>query len=141
MRFLDSNIFVYAYYKPNKVLSEKEETLKEEAKKIIQSISQGKEQVTTTVVHISEVVNILKHGVEKEMLTKTILGLFMSDNIVILDVTKDAYFAAVALGDDLKLEPNDSLAVDIMRQNDITEIYSFDGHFNKIAGITRLPTI
>ena len=37
--------------------------------------------------------------------------------------------------------PNDALAVDIMRQNDVTEIYFFDEHFNRVEGINRLPTI
>jgi predicted nucleic acid-binding protein len=55
MRFLDTTIFIYAYYKPKKTLNEKEkEAMKEQAKKIISSISQGKEQVMTTVVHVSE---------------------------------------------------------------------------------------
>jgi uncharacterized protein len=141
MRFLDANIFIYAYYKPKKQLSEKEETMKEQAKEIISNISQGKEQVITTVVHISEVVNILKNGMPKNVLTQTILGLFMLDNVTILDVTKDAYFAAIAIGEDLKLEPNDALAVDIMRQNGIREIYSFDEHFNRIDGLTKLPIL
>jgi predicted nucleic acid-binding protein len=61
--------------------------------------------------------------------------------VKIMDVTKDAYFAATELGDDLKLEPNDALAVDVMRQNGIIEIYSFDDHFNQIDGITRLPNL
>lgn len=141
MKFLDANIFIYAYYRPKKDLSEKEEAMKEQAKKIISNISQGKEQVITTVVHISEIVNILKNGMPKDLLTQTLLGLFMLDNLTILDVTKDSYFAAIAIGEDLKLEPNDALAIDIMRQNDIREIYSFDEHFNKIEGINRLPTI
>jgi predicted nucleic acid-binding protein len=101
----------------------------------------GKEQALTTVIHISEIVNILKNGMSKEALTKTILGLFMMGNITILDVTRDEYFAAVAIGGDLELEPNDALAVDIMRQNAVTEIYSFDEHFSKVSGITRLPKI
>jgi uncharacterized protein len=141
MKFLDANIFIYAYYKPRKQLSEKEAAMKNLAKEIISSISQGKEQVITTVVHISEVVNILKNGMPKEVLTQTILGLFMLDNVTILDVTKDAYFAAIAIGEDLKLEPNDALAVDIMRQKGIREIYSFDEHFNRIDGITKLPLL
>lgn len=141
MRFLDANIFIYAYYKPKKALTEKEDALKEEAKKIIRDLSSGKEQAITTVVHVSEMVNILKHCMSKDLLTKTILGLFMLDNLEILDVTKDGYFAAVAIGEDLNLEPNDALAVDVMRQYGIREIYSFDGHFNKIDGINRLPTI
>jgi uncharacterized protein len=141
MRFLDANIFIYAYYKPKKQLIEKEHQMKQNAKTIISNISKGKEDIMITVVHISEAANILKHGLPQEQLTTIIRGLFMIDNVKIMDVTKDAYFAATELGEDLKLEPNDALAVDIMRQNNLTEIYSFDEHFNKIDGITRLPSI
>ena len=141
MRFLDANIFIYAYYKPKRTLTEKEEAIKEESKNIITNISAGKEQVLTTVVHISEIVNILKNGMTKDLLTKTILDLFMLDNVIIKDVTKEEYFAAVAIGEDLKLEPNDALAIDVMRQNGVKEIYSFDEHFNEISDITRLPIL
>ncbi len=141
MRFLDANIFIYAYYRPKRTLTEKEEAIKEEAKNIISNISAGREQVLTTVVHISEIVNILKNGLPKDLLTKTILGLFMLDNVIIKEVTKEGYFAAVAIAEDLKLEPNDALAADIMRQNGVKEIYSFDEHFNKINDVTRLPIL
>ena len=63
----------------------------------------------------------------------------MLDNVKIMGVTPEAYFAATELGDDLKLEANDALGVDFMRQNDVKEIYSFDEHFNEIEGIKRLP--
>jgi predicted nucleic acid-binding protein len=141
MRFLDANIFIYAYYKPKKQLTEKENQMKEQAKKIISDVSKGKEDVMITVVHVSEAVNILKHGMPQDQLTLIIRGLFMLDNVKVIDVSKDAYFAAAELGEDLKLEPNDALAVDMMRQNGVVEIYSFDEHFNKIDGITRLPSI
>jgi predicted nucleic acid-binding protein len=141
MRFLDANIFIYAYYRSKKQLTQKEEAMKDQAKRIVSNISQGKEQVTTTVVHISEIVNILKNGIPKDQLTQISLGLFMLNNMKIVDVTKDAYFAAAELGQDLKLEPNDALAVDIMRQNEITEIYSFDEHFTNIDGIIKLPIV
>jgi len=141
MRFLDANIFVYAYYKPKKQLTEKERQMKQHAKTIISNVSKGKEDIMITVVHVSEVANILKHGMPPDQLTTIIRGLFMLDNVKIMDVTKDAYFAATELGEDLKLEPNDALAVDVMRQNDIAEIYSFDEHFNQIDGITRLPSL
>lgn len=141
MKFLDANVFIYAYYKPKKLLSEKEEAMKIQAQNIIRAVSQGKEQVTTTVVHISEIVNILKNGLPRELLSQTILGLFMLDNVTILDVTKEGYFAAVELSDDYKLDPNDALALDVMRQNGIRDIYTFDEDFSKIEGITTLPTI
>ncbi|MCW3999041.1 MAG: type II toxin-antitoxin system VapC family toxin [Candidatus Bathyarchaeota archaeon] len=141
MRFLDANIFVYAYYKAKKPLSQKEQAMKEQAQNIIRSVSEGKEEITTTVVQLSEVVNILKHGMPKDSLTRVILGLFMLDNVKIVDVTRDGYFAAVELSEDYSFDPNDALALDVMRQNGIAEVYSFDDHFSKIEGIKRLPVV
>jgi len=141
MRFLDANVFIYAYYKPKKQLTQKEMQMKEQAKKIITNVSQGKENVIITVVHVSEMVNILKHGMRPDQVTAIIRGLFMLDNVRILDVTRDAYFAETELGDDLKLEANDALAIDVMRLNNIREIYSFDEDFDQIEGIVRLPII
>jgi hypothetical protein len=141
MRFLDANVFIYAYYKPKKQLTQKEKQMKEHAKKIISGVSQGKEEVVMTVVHVSEIVNILKHGMPLDQLTTIVRGLFMLDNVKIMSVTREAYFAATELGDDLKLEANDALAVDVMRLNNIKEIYSFDEDFDQIEGITRLPTL
>ena len=139
MRFLDANVFVYAYYRPRRRLTEKEKRMKDEAKRIITAVSEGKEQVALTVVHLSEVVNILKHGMPLEDLTDFVLGLFMLDNVEIRGVSREAYFAAAELGGDLKLDPNDALAVDFMRVNDIGEIYSFDEDFDRVEGISRLP--
>jgi len=141
MRFLDANIFIYAYYKPKKQLTQREKQMKEQAKQIIGNVSQGKEEVTMTVVHLSEIVNILKQGMPLDQLNKIIRGIFMLDNVKIHGVTREAYFAAAELGEDLKLEANDALAVDIMRLNDIREIYSFDEDFEQIEGMSRLPKL
>lgn len=141
MRFLDANVFIYAYYKPKKQLTQKEKQMKDHAKKIISDVSQGKEEVMMTVVHLSEAVNILKHGMLLERLTNVILGLFMLDNVKIHGVSREAYFAATELGADLKLDPNDALAVDVMRLNRIKEVYSFDEDFDEIEGISRLPRL
>lgn len=141
MRFLDANVFIYAYYRPRKQLTQKEKEMKGHAKKIISEVSQGREEVIMTVVHLSEVVNILKHGMSPERLSSFILGLFMLDNVKIHGVSRGAYFAAAELGDELKLDPNDTLAVDVMRLNNIGEIYSFDEGFDQIEGISRLPKL
>src|SRR3972149_1072896 len=87
MKFLDANVFIYAYYKPKKQLTQKEKQMKEE--------------VIMTVVHVSEIVNILKHGMPLDQLTAIIRGLFMLDNVRIVGVTREEYFAATELGDDL----------------------------------------
>lgn len=141
MKFLDANIFVYAYYKSGRQLTNKERVMKERAKRIITKINEGKVQVTTTIVHISEAVNILKHGMSLQNLTKVVLGLFMLDNVKILTVAREMYFEAVELGGDLKLDPNDALAIDAMKNSDINKIYSFDADFDKVEEITRLPQI
>jgi predicted nucleic acid-binding protein len=139
MRFLDANVFIYAYYKPRKQLTQKERQMKEHAKRIISGVSGGKEEVMMTVVHVSEMVNILKHGMPLGQLTGVVRGLFMLDNVKIVGVTTGVYFAAAELGDDLKLEANDALAVDVMRLNGISEVYSFDEDFDRIEGVARLP--
>jgi predicted nucleic acid-binding protein len=141
MKFLDTNIFIYAYYKPKKQLTQKEQQMKTLSQKIISDISQAKEQVITTVVHVSEVANILKHGLPREQLTTILQGLFMANNIKIEGVSAQAYFAAVELGEELNLEANDALAVDVMRQNIVEEIYSFDEHFDNLQNIKRLPKL
>ena len=141
MRFLDANIFIYAYYKPKKQLTQREKQMKERAKQIISNISQGKEEVAITVVTLSEIVNILKHGMPLDQLTKIIRGIFMLDNVKIHGVTRETYFAAAELGEDLRLEANDALAVDVMRMNNIEEIYSFDEDFDQIEGVSRLPKL
>ena len=141
MRFLDANVFVYAYYKPKRQLSQKEKQMKEYAKKIISDMSEEEEELLTTVVHLAEIVNILKHGMPLERLNNLVLGLFMLDNLRIYGVSREAYFAATELGDDLRLESNDALAVDVMRQNNVKEMYSFDEDFNGIEGISRLPKL
>lgn len=138
-RFLDSNIFIYAYYKPHKPLTQKEKQMKQQAQEILTAMTKGKEQATTTVIHLSETANILKHAMTTEQLTRLLRALYMHDNITIHGVTRETYLAAVELADDLKLEPNDALAIDTMKQNNITEIYTFDQDFDNIQGITKLP--
>jgi len=139
MKFLDANVFIYAYYKPKKQLTDKEKQMKEQAKKIITDISQGQEKALITVVHLAEIVNILKHGMPLEKLTELIRGLLMLENIKVQSVTRESYFLANELGDDLKLEANDALAIGTMRLNNVTEIFTFDSDFDYIEGITKIP--
>jgi len=139
MRFLDANVFIYAYYKSKRSLTPKEQFMKNQAKEILNRVNEGKEEVMTTVVHVAETVNILKHGMPLESLVNLILSLFMLDNLKIIGVNRETYFAATELGRDLKLEPNDALITEIMKANDIKEVYSFDKDLEKIEGITRLP--
>ena len=137
MRFFDANVFIYAYYKPKRELTEKEKQMKEHAKEIIRRINEG-EEVIMTVVHLSEVANILKRALSMEDLYSLLIGLFSMDNVKIVDVTTEDYFGAVELISELKMDPNDCLAVSVMRRENINEIYSFDRGFDGVAGIIRI---
>lgn len=139
MRFLDANVFIYAYYKPTRELTEKEKQMKEQAKDTITRINEG-EEVITTVVHLSEVSNILKRALSMEDLYSLLIGLFSMDNVRIVDVTaEDDYLGAIEMMSELKMDPNDCLAVDVMRCEDRNEIYSFDRGFDGVVGIIRIP--
>jgi predicted nucleic acid-binding protein len=141
MKFLDSNVFIYAFYKPKRQLNASEKAMKDSSKRTISNIINGKETVLTTVVHLSEIINILKHSFPVKQLAEIVAGLLISDNIEVLGVGKEEYLAATELGQDFGLDSNDALAVQVMQTKGLTEIYSFDKAFEKVEGITRLPII
>ncbi len=58
MRFVDSNVFVHAVLKPRRRLEGHEAEIKEAAKRILLRLEDG-EDASTTVVHLSEVANLL----------------------------------------------------------------------------------
>jgi len=89
-------------------LGAREGSMKERAKEIIRGVSEGKEEVLTSVVHVGEVVNVLKQGMPLERLVVVVRSLFMLDNVKVVGVSREAFFAAVELGEDLKLEANDA---------------------------------
>ncbi len=137
MKFLDAHIFIYAYYKPRQQLTEKQKEMKDKSKEILRKINEG-EEVTTTVIHLSEISNILKRSLDLNDLSELLIGLYSMDNIKIVDVTKGDYLSAIELMEDITLDPNDCLAIEIIRREGIDEIYSFDGRFDGVRGVKRV---
>jgi len=140
LRFLDANVFIYAFYRPTRKLNANEDkkTMKDVSKGIIRRINDGIEEVTTTVVHLSEVSNILKRALPLEDVVSILITLYSLDNVKILDVAKEDYFGAMELAEETGLDPNDSLAVQVIRRENIDEIYSFDKGFDGVKGIKRV---
>ena len=116
MRFLDSSVFLHAYLKPRRKLKPIEEKIKVKAKEIIKKVNSGEEEVYMTVVHLSEVVNIIESHI----------GLLES----ISSISRKHYVSI-----------NDALAYVKMKENGIDEIYSFNKHFKNLPGIKVLPKI
>ena len=66
------------------------------------------------------------------------MDFFSFENIKIVDITKEDYIAAIELIEEIKLDPNDCLAIVIMEKEGINEIYTFDKGFDRIPMIKRV---
>jgi len=136
MRFLDANIFIYAYYKPGKELSKKAKIMKEESKKILKAINSG-EKVVTTIVHLSEINNFLKKSMDMISLKNLFLDLYSLENVKIVGMNAEDYLAAIAMMTETGQDANDCLALKVMKDLEIKKIYSFDRGFERF--VKRLP--
>ncbi len=113
--------------------------MKLEAKRILEAINDGKEKAITTTVHLAEMVNILKHGTDPGTLADLVGQLLALDSLRVENVGRDDYLAAAELGRDLNRDPNDALAVLVMKNHRVGEVYSYDGDFDGLEGVLRLP--
>ena len=137
MRFIDASVFLYAYLKPKKELPKKLKKMKERAKGIIRRVDEG-EKVVTTIVHLSEIANIIESKASLMKSIKVILSILNKPNIIIMDVTKSAYLEAAKCAELYGVGVNDALAYITMRNLKIREIYSFDTDFDKLKDIERI---
>ena len=137
MRFIDANVFLYALIKPKRELSHSEQTVKKQARKILESLdSNGK--VLTTAVYISEVFNILESHSTNDYTFEVAERLLFNDNIIIESVNKENYRISLLIAKKHNISINDALAVFFMRNNKVKEIYSFDKHFDDIEDVNRV---
>lgn len=136
VRFIDSNVFVYAILKPKKNVEEKISEMKEKAKEILLRINKGEEKVLTTTIHISEIANVIESTSNLTTSIEVVENILNNDNVRIEDVTVKDYSIAVKIAKEKKVSINDALAYVIMRNNKINEIYTFDErHFRNLGVI------
>ena len=133
---MDANVLIYAYTKPKRELTEDEKKIKKKAKEIVGRVNKG-ERVFTTLIHLSEVVNILEKAAPIAAISKLLRGILSMDNVKVLDVSREDYLAAADVAPTQGIGVNDALAVIKMRGAGLSEIYSFDKHFDVIEGIAR----
>jgi predicted nucleic acid-binding protein len=132
--FVDANVFVYAFLKPKRKLQPHEQKIKDAAKKIVTRINEGEETVTS-VVHFSEICNILEDHFPFKEAYSIEKGLLLMDNIAIKEVSEEDYLKALAIAEDQQVGANDALAYVLMQEAGITRIYSFDKDFNEFKDI------
>lgn len=131
MRFIDANVFLYAVIKPKGTVSRKILERKEKAKRILLRIEDG-EEVATTVVHLSEVANILEAKVNLTKALTFIENMLLAENVKVLPVSPEDYLKALLIAKDKNVSVNDALAYLKMKELDIEEIYTFDDHFKNL---------
>lgn len=138
MRFVDSNIFLHAFLKPRRKLTQKELKIKEEAQTIVKEIEAG-EEVALSTTHISEVVNIIETSLGLEKSLGFLAWIVTKDNIEVYSVGLGHYETSLPLAKENEISANDALAYLFMKNYGLKEIYSFDKHFDQLKDIVRLP--
>ncbi|MDI6903488.1 MAG: type II toxin-antitoxin system VapC family toxin [Methanocellales archaeon] len=136
MRFVDANVFVYAVLKPKRSLSESERAIKTNSSNIVNRIDKG-EEVITSVVHLSEVANILEDVSSQRIAADFMINVLSKPNLEVVLVDKNMYTAASFLAKEKLVGVNDALAALIMKDQGISEIYSFDKHLDDL-GVKRI---
>ncbi|MDT7887169.1 MAG: PIN domain-containing protein [Thermoproteota archaeon] len=140
VRFLDSSVFLHAYLKPKRELNDAEKEIKKKAINILENIERGEEVVTSTV-HISEVLNIIEARLGLDAAIRLLEDLLAMENIRIEKVDKKDYEEALVLSSRYKISPNDAIACVISLRMNISEVYSFDKHFDSVPFIKRITNI
>ena len=135
--FVDANVFVYAFLKPKRKLQPHEQNIKDAAKKIVTRINEGEETVTS-VVHFSEICNILEDHLPIEEAHTLEKGLLFLDNISFKEVSEEDYLKALAIAEDQQIGANDALAYVLMQETGLNRIYSFDKDFDGFKDIRRI---
>ena len=135
--FIDANVFVYAFLKTKRQLQQNELEIKQAAKNIVARISKG-EKVITSVVHFSEVCNVLEDHFPSEEAILLEKGLLYRENISICEVAQEDYIKAVSRAEDHAVGVNDALAYVIMKERALRTIYSFNKDLDAFTDILRV---
>ena len=142
MKYIDTNIFIYAYFNPkNKVLDEKIKWMKEESKKIITQINiadQTQKEFCISVITLAEIVNKLKSNLPLQSIYQILFGLYSNSAIDVAEITPMLYMNAIDKILEYGMDPNDISTLLVMNEKNITEIYSFDAHFRKSKEYHRI---
>jgi len=137
LRFLDSNVFLHALLTPRRMLTEDERRVKDESKALVKRIEEG-EDVATTTVHLSEVLNMIETGSGLRRSLEFLEWFISNENMLVYPVGLDDYEGSLLIAKEHGIGANDALAYFIMRSHAIDEIYSFDKHFDQLKDIIRL---
>ncbi len=131
MRFVDSNILIYALLKPKMEPDGRIAEMKKRSLEIIKRIQDG-EKVATTLIHLSEVANIIASRSSVKASGEFIKEFLSLKNVEVAEVGVEDYLKASLIAIEKEIDVNDALAYLKMREMGIAEVYTFDKHFRKL---------
>jgi len=137
---VDASVFVHALLKPSPKHNPKTRAIKEHSKEIVKRIYQG-EKVALSVIQMSEIASIVEKylpksvslDIEEFLILSPHIQLYTPDDVLLKEavvLTRQYQNNGVGL--------SDCLAYITMIENGLTEIYSFDRHFDLFKGIKRI---
>jgi predicted nucleic acid-binding protein len=137
MRFVDASVFLYAYLLPKKAVPNEIAEMKKAARAILRRINTS-EKVYSSLIHLSEVANILEAVTPVDESLKIMRDLLYATTLVILEPTNGDYLDAIEVAHEAGVGLNDGLAYVLMKATGVREIYSFDRHFDRFDDIERI---
>ena len=99
-----------------------------ETSEILKRVENG-EEIVTTVVHLSEVANILEAKLGLSVALDFLEELLTAKNVTVLPVSTEDYLRSLIVAKERGISVNDALAYLKMKELGIEEIYTFDKHF------------
>ena len=137
MRFVDASVFLYAYLRPKRAVPNEIAEMKKASKAILRRINTD-EKVYSSLVHLSEVANILEAVLPVNESHRILRDLLYATTLILLEPTKGNYLDAIEVAQEAAVGLNDALAYVLMKGMDVKEIYSFDRHFDRFDDIKRI---
>ncbi|MFQ6076056.1 MAG: type II toxin-antitoxin system VapC family toxin [Candidatus Bathyarchaeia archaeon] len=110
---------------------------KKAAIEILGRVEEG-EEVATSIIHVSEAINIVEARVGLRESLEFIENALATENLSILPVSRGSYEEALFVALRYGISPNDAVAALLSEDLGITEVYSFDKHFDNVPFITRI---
>jgi predicted nucleic acid-binding protein len=129
--FIDTNVVV-------RFLTGEPPEMARQARGLFQAVDHGELTLVIPEIVIAETVWVLHsyYEIPREEIRKILGALITHSGLEVPD--RLGHLSALSLFADQNLDYADALLAVKMRQDDVLEIYSFDQHFDRISGITRL---
>jgi predicted nucleic acid-binding protein len=133
MQFIDANVFI-------RHLTRDDPEKAQACYELFQKAREKEIALTTSESVIAEVVYVLSskrlYDLPRDQIRKLLYPLLSLPGLKLTN--RKTYLHALDLYATYALDFEDALTVSQMKRRNISEIYSYDQHFDQVAGITRL---